>query len=164
MVWTVSSRRSGAACRWAVGDLLHWVGLLTGTLHFAGHTTINTCSCLCLRPPCPAALAAPLHGRPPASLLSRALLTGTEHHPQELTAHELNKARLYVTDHDVMGLPPIRPTDQVGACYPNTAGCARPLASRGALVKLHLGLRSGSTAVVSKPLQQAECTFRCWCH
>ncbi|KAI7841168.1 hypothetical protein COHA_005134 [Chlorella ohadii] len=34
---------------------------------------------------------------------------------QELTAHELNKARLYVTDHDVMGLPPIRPTDQVVA-------------------------------------------------
>ncbi|PRW33298.1 E2F family transcription factor [Chlorella sorokiniana] len=34
---------------------------------------------------------------------------------QELTVHELNKARLYVTDHDVMGLPPIRPTDQVVA-------------------------------------------------
>lgn len=72
---------------------------------------------------------------------------------QELTAHELNKARLYVTDHDVMGLPPIRPTDQVGA-VPLRAGWCWPC------------FASACTAVGKAQLAGGGlkcCRFRCCC-
>lgn len=44
---------------------------------------------------------------------------------QVLTQHELNKQRLYVTDGDIMSLPPIRPSDQVGRGCVAGLGCLR---------------------------------------